>query len=158
MSMSPEDVLKKETYEKIIGLLGRKKAVPIVIDIFGKILTVLTAFLYFVEIGWLVVSREYKLVAGLIIVPALFFVLLSKLREKKDTNGLSFPSRHVFSIFVIGGSIWVINKILGTIILIMGLFLAIIRVIMGVHFPKDVIAGAVIGCVCSMAMFIFLLL
>ena len=58
MSMSPEDVLKKETYEKIIGLLGRKKAVPIVIDIFGKILTVLTAFLYFVEIGWLVVSRE----------------------------------------------------------------------------------------------------
>ena len=39
MSMSPEDVLKKETYEKIIGLLGRKKAVPIVIDIllFGKI-------------------------------------------------------------------------------------------------------------------------
>ena len=101
--------------------------------------------------------------------------MLSKLREKinakrpyelygfkplikKDTNGLSFPSRHVFSIFVIGGSIWVINKILGTIILIMGLFLAIIRVIMGVHFPKDVIAGAVIGCVCSMAMFIFLLL
>lgn len=53
MSMSPEDVLKKETYEKIIGLLGRKKAVPIVIDIFGKILTVLTAFLYFVEIAGL---------------------------------------------------------------------------------------------------------
>ena len=152
MSMSPEGVLKKETYEKIIGLLGRKRAVPVVIDIFG-----------------------YKLVAGLILVPALFFVLLSKFREKinakrpyelygfkplikKDTKGLSFPSRHVFSIFVIGGSIWVINKILGTIILIMGLLLAIIRVITGVHFPKDVIAGAFIGCVCSMAMFIFLLL
>lgn len=175
MSMSPEGVLKKETYEKIIGLLVRKRAVPVVIDIFGKILTVLTALLYFVEIGWLVVSREYKLVAGLILVPALFFVLLSKFREKinakrpyelygfkplikKDTKGLSFPSRHVFSIFVIGGSIWVINKILGTIILIMGLLLAIIRVITGVHFPKDVIAGAFIGCVCSMAMFIFLLL
>ena len=56
--MSPEGVLKKETYEKIIGLLGRKRAVPVVIDIFGKILTVLTALLYFVEIGWLVVSRE----------------------------------------------------------------------------------------------------
>ena len=80
--MSPEGVLKKETYEKIIGLLGRKRAVPVVIDIFGKILTVLTALLYFVEIGWLVVSREYKLVAGLILVPALFFVLLSKFREK----------------------------------------------------------------------------
>ena len=44
--MSPEGVLKKETYEKIIGLLGRKRAVPVVIDIFGKILTVLTCLLY----------------------------------------------------------------------------------------------------------------
>ena len=166
--------MKKETYEKIIGLLGSKKEIPIIIDIFGKILTVLTALLYFVEIGWLVVSREYKLVAGLIIVPAVFFVLLSKFREKinakrpyelygfkplinKNTKGLSFPSRHVFSIFVIGGSIWVINKILGTVILVMGLFLAVIRVITGVHFPKDVAAGAVIGFVCSMAMFIFLI-
>ena len=68
---------------------------------------------------------------------------------KKDTNGLSF-SVYVFSIFVIGGSIWVINKILGTIILIMGLFLAIIRVIMGVHFPKDVIVCSHWLCVCSM--------
>ena len=156
--------MKKETYEKIIGLLGSKKAIPIIIDIFGKILTVLTALLYFVEIGWLVVSREYKLVAGLIIVPAVFFVLLSKFREKinakrpyelygfkplinKNTKGLSFPSRHVFSIFVI----W------RTVILVMGLFLAVIRVITGVHFPKDVAAGAVIGFVCSMAMFIFLI-
>ncbi len=165
--------MKKETYEKIMGLLGSKKAVPIVIDIVGKILTVVTAILYFVEIALLVMNREYKLMAGLIIVPALFFVLLSEFRKKinakrpyelygfkplikKDTRGLSFPSRHVFSIFIIGGSIWVINRFLGIIILIMGLFLAIIRVITGVHFPRDVIAGAIIGFVCSMAMFIFI--
>lgn len=165
--------MKKETYEKIMGLLGSKKAVPVVIDIVGKILTVVTAILYFVEIALLVMNREYKLMAGLIIVPALFFVLLSEFRKKinakrpyelygfkplikKDTKGLSFPSRHVFSIFIIGGSIWVINRVLGSIILIMGLFLAIIRVITGVHFPRDVIAGAIIGFVCSMAMFIFI--
>lgn len=165
--------MKKETYEKIMGLLGSKKAVPIVIDIVGKILTVVTAILYFGEIALLVMNREYKLMAGLIIVPALFFVLLSEFRKKinakrpyelygfkplikKDTKGLSFPSRHVFSIFIIGGSIWVINRFLGVIILIMGLFLAIIRVITGVHFPRDVIAGAIIGFVCSMAMFIFI--
>ena len=165
--------MKKETYEKIMGLLGSKKAVPVVIDIVGKILTVVTAILYFVETALLVMNREYKLMAGLIIVPALFFVLLSEFRKKinakrpyelygfkplikKDTRGLSFPSRHVFSIFIIGGSIWVINRFLGIIILIMGLFLAIIRVITGVHFPRDVIAGAIIGFVCSMAMFIFI--
>ena len=165
--------MKKETYEKITGVLRSTKAASIAVDIFGKLLTVLTALLYFVETGWLIVSREYKLAAGLVIVPFVFFVLITMVRKKinaqrpyelygfkpvikKDTKGLSFPSRHVFSIFIIGGSIWVINKILGTIILIMGVLLAIIRVICGVHFPKDVIAGAVIGFVCSMAMFIFL--
>ena len=165
--------MKKETYEKITGVLRRNKVTSMIVDILGKLLTIFTALLYFVETGWLVVSREYKLVAGLVIVPFVFFVLITIVRKKinakrpyelygfkpvikKDTKGLSFPSRHVFSIFVIGGSIWVINKILGTIILIMGVLLAIIRVICGVHFPKDVIAGAVIGFVCSMAMFIFL--
>ena len=154
--------MKKETYEKIIGLLGSKKAIPIIIDIFGKILTVLTALLYFVEIGWLVVSREYKLATGLIIVPALFFVLLSKFREKinakrpyelygfkplikKDTKGLSFPSRHVFSIFLIATLWFYFWKPIGIFLLIAGIFLAIVRVIGGVHFISDVCAGAFLG-------------
>ena len=166
--------MKKETYEKITGVLGRNKVTSMIVDILGKLLTILTALLYFVETGWLIVSREYRLVAGLIVVPAVFFLIVTIARKKinakrpyeiygfkpvikKDTKGLSFPSRHVFSIFVIGGSIWVINKILGTIIIIMGLFLAIIRVISGVHFPKDVVAGAVIGFLCSLVMFIFMI-
>ena len=166
--------MKKETYEKITGVLGKTRAVSVTVDIFGKLLTVLTAILYFVETGWLIVSREYKLAVGLIIVPAVFFGIVTMVRKKidakrpyeiygfkpvikKDTKGLSFPSRHVFSIFVIGGSIWVINKILGTIILIMGVLLAIIRVITGVHFPRDVFAGAVTGFLCSLVMFIFMI-
>lgn len=166
--------MKKETYEKIMGLLGKIKAVPIMIDIFGKILTVLTGLLYFVQIGWLIYSKEYILAAGLVLVPAISFFIVTKFREKinakrpyeiygfkpllnKDTEGKSYPSRHVFSIFVIGGSIWIINKVIGTIILIMGLFLAVIRVVMGVHFPKDVFAGAVIGCVSSLFMILFML-
>lgn len=166
--------MKKETYEKIMGLLARVKAVPIVIDIFGKILTVFTGLLYFAQIGWLIYSKEYVLAAGLVIVPAVSFLIVTKYRERvnakrpyelygfkpllnKDTQGKSYPSRHVFSIFVIGGSIWIINKVIGTMILIMGLFLAVIRVIMGVHFPKDVIAGAVIGCLSSLVMILFML-
>ena len=55
------------------------------------------------------------------------------------------PSRHVFSAFVIGMAFLHMNIVLGIIILIIGCLMAVIRVIVGVHFPRDVIAGAVIG-------------
>lgn len=59
--------------------------------------------------------------------------------------GQSFPSRHAFSIFMIAmavGSMWSMGGIL---FLILGVLLAVVRVLGGVHFPRDVIAGAVTG-------------
>ena len=37
------------------------------------------------------------------------------------------------------------NIWLGLLFLVMGLFLAVLRVIAGLHYPRDVIAGALIG-------------
>ena len=59
--------------------------------------------------------------------------------------GQSFPSRHAFSIFMIAmavGSMWSFGGIL---FLILGTLLAVVRVLGGVHFPRDVIAGAAAG-------------
>ena len=55
------------------------------------------------------------------------------------------PSRHVFSAFVIGMSALYISVPLGAFILADSSLMCFMRVIAGVHFPKDVIAGAVIG-------------
>lgn len=66
---------------------------------------------------------------------------------KKETKGKSFPSRHVFSIFVIAMTLFYISKPLGIFLMVAGVILAILRVIGGVHFPRDVIAGAIIGIV-----------
>lgn len=63
----------------------------------------------------------------------------------KDTKGKSFPSRHVFSIFVIAMCFCYISLPIGIVLLAAGALLAAVRVIVGVHFPRDVIAGAVIG-------------
>ena len=63
----------------------------------------------------------------------------------KETQGKSFPSRHVFSICVIGTSLLYILPPLGAALLVLGALLAVARVVSGVHFVRDVVSGAVIG-------------
>lgn len=89
---------------------------------------------------------------------------------KKDAPGKSFPSRHIFSIFIISvtymwagytlglvgdfltgpaGIMGFVIEVLGVLIAIAGILLAIVRVKGGVHFPRDVIAGAIMGIACG---------
>ena len=63
----------------------------------------------------------------------------------KDTKGNSFPSRHVFSIYIIAMAAWYVWMPLGVILCVAGGFLAAVRVIGRVHFVKDVVAGALIA-------------
>lgn len=100
-----------------------------------------------------------------VIIPGIAFILLSLYRRfcnaprpyevhpirpliKKNKTGRSFPSRHIFSIMLIG-VLWLgYSSISGYIILLCGTGLAVLRVIGGVHFIKDVFWGAVLG-ICS---------
>lgn len=70
-------------------------------------------------------------------------------RIKKNTQGKSFPSRHVFSAFLIAMCWFAYLPIAGIILLVLATLVAIIRVIGGVHFPKDVVVGAVVGIACG---------
>lgn len=71
----------------------------------------------------------------------------------KETRGKSFPSRHVYSICVIGTSLMYLDPPLGALLLALGALLSAARVVSGVHFPKDVLAGALIGVLCAVAGF-----
>ncbi len=103
-------------------------------------------------------SRIWRVLLG----PLISFVLVSLLRRfidaprpyevtgkapilNKDTKGQSFPSRHVFSVFVIASTLYFISRPLGVFLMLIGCVLAVLRVIGGVHYPRDVIAGAIIG-------------
>ncbi len=63
----------------------------------------------------------------------------------KDTKGKSFPSRHVFSIFMVAFTYFQVSIPIGIVIILMGVGLAIIRVVGGVHFIKDVVSGAAVA-------------
>lgn len=75
---------------------------------------------------------------------------------EKDTKGKSFPSRHVFSVYMIAATVFVCHPGAGIFLGALGLFLAVIRVAGGVHEPRDVAAGAAIGILCAVAGYYFL--
>lgn len=95
-------------------------------------------------------------------VPAVSFLAVSGLRKlvnaqrpydklhfrpllNKNKHGESFPSRHVFSVFVISMAFYYTCLPIGIVLTAVGVLMAVVRVVGGVHFPHDVLAGAAIG-------------
>ncbi len=63
----------------------------------------------------------------------------------KRKKGQSFPSRHVYSIFVIGMTFLYVFYPVAIALFVLGIAMAYIRVVCGVHFFKDVLCGAILG-------------
>ena len=62
-------------------------------------------------------------------------------------KGSSFPSRHVFSAFLIGSLYFFFFPFPGAAILVFGAILAVCRVLLGIHFIRDVVAGSALGAI-----------
>ena len=60
-------------------------------------------------------------------------------------RGGSFPSRHVFSGFLISTALFPTLPVLGGLLLLLAAFLAMARVLLGMHFIRDVLVGASLG-------------
>lgn len=73
------------------------------------------------------------------------FDVLDVIPLEDHSSGHSFPSLHCSSSFVITMALFYINPILGTIGLIVSVFVALSRIFAGVHYPSDVAAGIIIG-------------
>ncbi len=66
-------------------------------------------------------------------------------RPPKNKRGSSFPSRHVFSAFTVAALSFAASPWLSVAVAVAGLALAVSRVLLGMHFWRDVCAGALIG-------------
>ena len=73
---------------------------------------------------------------------------------KKDSLGKSFPSRHVFSATVIAMLALTLNPWLGGAMLFLAGALALLRVLGGVHYPSDVLAGYAIGILVGLLLYL----
>lgn len=155
-------MMKKETYEKIFQMIGPDKESTAIWGVMGKLITIGTAICYAVTIFGRILLFQWKELGVLILVPALSFVAVSIFRRvcnakrpyemygfepliDKKTLGKSFPSRHVFSIFVIAVTVghYYPEACIG--LGFAGVCLGVLRVVAGVHFPRDVVAGGAVG-------------
>ena len=64
-------------------------------------------------------------------------------------SGCSFPSRHAYSSFVIAVLAWLWHPAISISLLALALCLCVLRVLLGIHFVRDVICGAAIGIIAA---------
>lgn len=161
--------MSRETYKKRMGYFDARPKARGALIAADKILTRISYVTYPFLLGYLAVQRNPELLRA-VLVPGISFVILSCFRYlycaprpyevygippavPKNTKGKSFPSRHVFSAFMIGMTFLRFIPAAGAALLVLGAVMAALRVVGGVHFPKDVAAGAVFGLVCGLTGF-----
>jgi undecaprenyl-diphosphatase len=66
----------------------------------------------------------------------------------------SFPSDHATGAFSLAIGVWVYDRVLGTILLVLAAVLSFARVYVGTHYPGDVAAGALIGAAVVAALYL----
>jgi len=164
--------MTKEQYIKITEPLRKDAEKTKRIVSVNQILTGVVFMVYPLYMAVLYGEKDPKLVR-VILVPAVSFVLVTIFRKivnaprpyekfdippviEKDTKGKSFPSRHVFSVFIIAVTIFYSHPGPGILIGLIGVAMAIIRVLGGVHEVRDVVAGAIIGILCGVVGFYLL--
>ncbi len=154
--------MNQEKFQKSMKWIENRIGITVV-RIFMKVLTGITVAAYGVTLLWLLIQNDNRLLRVLL-VPAAGFLIVSVFRKvvsakrpyeiygfipllEKNSKGNSFPSRHVFSNMIIAMAVLSIWTPGGIALMIIGICLAIFRVMTGVHFVKDVVAGAGIAVV-----------
>lgn len=152
-------------YKRISEPIRRTDHGAALLAALNKLLVLATA-LTFVGVGaWLAVNQDVRIFRYLAVC-AVSFIGASALRSalnrprpyelypidgliSKDTKGKSFPSRHLFSASVIACALLWLNTVAGIIFFVITAVLGAVRIVGGVHFPRDIIAGIALGAICG---------
>ena len=163
----------QEWYEKRKSGLLRHPHLLQLMRVFNRIMTVLMPLAYLTLLGTNFVGEGIgKDLSVYILVPAFGFVLLTLVRKwinqprpyetweivpllDKDSSGNSMPSRHVFSATIISMACLHANLPVGLVLLVLSALLGFVRVLGGVHYPKDVLVGYACGLLLGILFFIF---
>ena len=163
----------QEWYDKRKSSLLQHPQLLQLMRVFNRMMTVLMPLAYLTLLGTSLISKGLgKEFVTYILVPAFGFVLLTLVRKwinqprpyetweivpllDKDSSGNSMPSRHVFSASIISMACLHASLSVGLILLILSAILGLVRVLGGVHYPKDVVVGYIYGLVWGVIFFLF---
>ena len=162
----------QEWYDHIAGNIENKPFLLSLLRTFNRFMTVVMPMIYLTLLATIYLQEGLgKQVLMYVFIPASGFVILSFLRKKinaprpyeewdikplldRDSPGQSMPSRHVFSATIISMACLHASSSVGVILLVFSALLGLVRVLGGVHFPKDVVVGYMCALVWGVILFL----
>ena len=162
----------QEWYDHIAGNIGNNPFLLSLLRTFNRFMTVVMPIVYLTLLTTIYFREGFgKQALMYVFIPASGFVILSFLRKKinasrpyeewnikplldRDSPGQSMPSRHVFSATIISMACLHASLTMGMICLTLSAFLGLVRVLGGVHYPKDVVVGYICGLVWGVIFFL----
>lgn len=163
----------QEWYDHIAGKIENRPIFLRLLRTFNRFMTVVMPIVYLTLLATTYLQEGFgKQVWIYVFVPASGFVILSLLRKKinaprpyeewtikplldRDSPGQSMPSRHVFSATIISMACFHASLSLGIILLVLSALLGLVRVLGGVHYPKDVVVAYICALVWGVIFFLF---
>ena len=163
----------QEWYDHMDANIENKPFLLSLLRSFNRFMTVVMPMIYLTLLATTYLQQGLgKQVLIYLFIPASSFVILSFLRKKinaprpyeewtikplldRDSPGQSMPSRHVFSATIISMACLHASLSVGVILLVLSAFLGLVRVLGGVHYPKDVVVGYICGLVWGVLFFLF---
>ena len=157
--------------ERLLRSIYEKKRLSLALYVYSTAFSTAVALLFIGYIGFLAFEWEYLEILKLVITAGVPFFLVGLVRRiigakrpfevydfytespKRGAFGIgrersasaSFPSRHAYSAFVVSVSIVFVSVPVGAVLLILSVLMCVARVLLGIHFVRDVVAGALIG-------------
>ena len=163
----------QEWYNHIAAKIENRPFFLMLLRTFNRFMTVVMPMIYLTLLATTYLQQGLgKQVLIYVFIPASGFVILSFLRKKinaprpyeewtikllldRDSPGQSMPSRHVFSATIISMACFHASLSLGVILLVFSAFLGVVRVLGGVHYPKDVVVAYICALVWGVIFFLF---
>ena len=163
----------QEWYDHIAGKIKNNPFLLSLLKSFNRFMTVVMPIVYLILLVITYLQEGLgKQVWIYLFIPASGFVILSFLRKKinsprpyeewdikplldRDSPGQSMPSRHVFSATIISMACLHASLSVGVILLVLSALLGLVRVLGGVHYPKDVVVGYICALSWSVIFFLF---
>lgn len=154
--------MNEQQYRTVIGWFNARPAAKKALRAVSTGAAVAVYLLYLGLLAWLAWHAMWVPLGVTAVVPAAAFVVGTALRAAinrprpytkygfvplfpKDKTGQSMPSRHCFSAAAIAGTAWYVLPPLGAVLAVLGVLIAISRVVTGVHYISDVLAGLAFG-------------
>ncbi len=158
--------LDKKVFLKLYFFANSNKNINLFANKFSNMCKKLFYALYFLLIAYLVLNNSLE--TKIILIPFSVYLLLKIIRiliKRKrpylvfsslnlpKRKKYSFPSNHTGASFIISYTFLYLNVYIGIFLLIISAILGLCRILIGLHFPLDVLCGFLISTVASILFF-----